>query len=81
MAARKAPAWLQVFQVEDVRRKLLITLGLMIVYYLLTFFPLPGVSAYDLRKISAAQAPIWSAGSSTCSQAGPSFDYPCWPWD
>jgi len=55
MAARKTPAWLQVFRVEEVRRRLFITLGLMIVYYLLTFFPLPGVSAYDLQRISAAQ--------------------------
>ena len=55
MTARKIPAWLQIFRVKDVRRKLLITLGLMIVYYLLTFFPLPGVSAYDLRKISTMQ--------------------------
>jgi preprotein translocase subunit SecY len=55
MASRKLPAWLQAFRVEGIRRKLFITLGLILVYRLLTFFPLPGVSPYDLQKISAAR--------------------------
>ena len=55
MNTQKQPIWLRAFQIGDTRRKLLTILGLLLLYRLLTYFPLPGVSSFDFQQVTAAQ--------------------------
>ena len=74
--------WRYLWKSEDIRRKLLITLGILALYRLAANVPVPGVDFEALRRPSApvVRAPAASLGFSTCSQAVPSRISPCSRW-
>jgi preprotein translocase subunit SecY len=51
----KRSAWRYLWKSEDIRKKLLITLGLLILYRLAANIPVPGINHEVLRSLSTAQ--------------------------